>query len=151
YTLHGLRLETAKGWKKKILKATEWIACQCAHRVFSVSSSLRQRAIELGIVDPAKITVAGRGTVDGIDISRFCSTPERVAEAQRLRQKHIIPLAAPIIGFVGRFTRDKGVPELYAAFRLLRPLFPNLRLFMVGEFEDGDPVSPALRTEIEQD
>jgi glycosyltransferase involved in cell wall biosynthesis len=52
---------------------------------------------------------------------------------------------------VGRLTRDKGILELYEAFKLLRPSYPELRLLLVGRFESGDPVPPRLRTELEAD
>ena len=54
YTLRGLRLETATGPKRWLLRLTERIACACAHRVICVSPSLRQRAVELGVVPPRK-------------------------------------------------------------------------------------------------
>jgi glycosyltransferase involved in cell wall biosynthesis len=42
--------------------------------------------------------------------------------------------------FVGRLTRDKGIPELMKAFSQLVPRFPELRLLLVGCLEDGDPL-----------
>jgi lipopolysaccharide/colanic/teichoic acid biosynthesis glycosyltransferase len=52
---------------------------------------------------------------------------------------------------VGRFTRDKGIAELYEAFTQLQPAYADLRLLLVGDFEAGDPVPPALRARIEVD
>jgi glycosyltransferase involved in cell wall biosynthesis len=51
-----------------------------------------------------------------------------------------IPEDAPVIGFIGRSTRDKGVPELVAAHALLLPRWPRLRLLMAGRTESGDPL-----------
>ena len=51
---------------------------------------------------------------------------------------------APAIGFVGRLTRDKGIPELFAAFDRLLPEFPEARLMLVGEAEQGDPLPADL-------
>ncbi len=55
----------------------------------------------------------------------------------------------PVIGFVGRLVRDKGIKELVEAYFLLKPRFPSLRLLLVGPFEDGDPVDPETRHLIE--
>jgi lipopolysaccharide/colanic/teichoic acid biosynthesis glycosyltransferase len=56
-----------------------------------------------------------------------------------------------VIGFVGRFTRDKGISELCSAFQRLKSAFPDVRLLLVGDFEDGDPVDPAVRAQLESD
>ncbi len=56
-----------------------------------------------------------------------------------------------MIGFVGRFTRDKGIPELVQAYEALRRDRPELRLLLVGDFENGDPVPEAVRSQIEHD
>jgi len=57
-----------------------------------------------------------------------------------LRRQLEIPPHAPVVGFVGRFTRDKGVPELVKAFLQLTRRFPELRLLLLGRFEDEDPL-----------
>jgi len=54
-----------------------------------------------------------------------------------------IPSDAPVIGYVGRFVRDKGVTELIEAFSELRSEFPELRLLMLGRPEAADPLPAA--------
>lgn len=151
YTLHGLRLETATGMKLRILRCTEWIACKCAHRVICVSPSLRQRAIGLGLVEPAKAFVLGCGTCNGVELERFLPTPAMMEHCAELRRELNLSIDVPVIGFVGRFTRDKGIVELLHAFDELRREYPALQLLLVGDFEDGDPVSQSVRTRIESD
>jgi glycosyltransferase involved in cell wall biosynthesis len=151
YTLHGLRLETATGWRRILLWSAEWLACHAAHHVRSVSPSLRARAIALGLVMPANCSVAGAGTSNGVDVEHWRRTPQNEAIGRSERERRGIPLTAPLVGFVGRLTRDKGILELYEAFKLLRPSYPELRLLLVGRFESGDPVPPRLRTELEAD
>ena len=151
YTIHGLRMETASRWKQRLLWFTEWIACHAAHNVRCVSPSLRARVIDLGLIAPEHCEVVGAGTSNGVDIERWrCSTDSK-ARARLTRHRLGIPSSAPVIGFVGRFVRDKGIAELYEAFRRLRKLHPDLRLLLVGSFEVGDPVSTALRVQIEAD
>jgi lipopolysaccharide/colanic/teichoic acid biosynthesis glycosyltransferase/glycosyltransferase involved in cell wall biosynthesis len=151
YTLHGLRLETTVGWKRRLLTNAERLACYCAHRVHCVSPSLRKRAIELGLVGPDKAVVVGPGTCAGVDTARFHATRDARHNALVLRRKFGIGEDAPVIGFVGRFTRDKGVAELYRAFARLRERHSNLRLLLVGDFEAGDPVREDIRQAIESD
>jgi lipopolysaccharide/colanic/teichoic acid biosynthesis glycosyltransferase/glycosyltransferase involved in cell wall biosynthesis len=151
YTLHGLRLETTSGVKRWILSQTERLACACADEVICVSSSLRHNAIELRLVDPAKCVVLGQGTSNGIDFEHYKREAENSERAKSLRQKLGIPKDASVIGFVGRFTKDKGIGELLEAYNALRQGMPELRLLLVGDFEDGDPVPQPVREQIESD
>ncbi len=151
YTLRGLRCETSAGWKRWFLLQIERIACGCAHRVICVSESLRKKVVELGIADARKFVVLGSGSSNGVNVERFAATPERLDEAATLREKLGIPEDARVIGFVGRFTRDKGILELISAFAQLRILRPTLYLLLVGDFEEGDPVSSEVRDVIASD
>lgn len=151
YTLHGLRLETIHGWRQKILMYTEWLACRCAHKVDCVSPSLRALVIELGLVEPDKAVLIGPGTCGGVDTKRFHASPEAMQSARVLRCNLGIPEDALVIGFVGRFTRDKGTAELYRAFNSLRTRYSDLRLLLLGDFEPGDPVDADVRRSIETD
>jgi glycosyltransferase involved in cell wall biosynthesis len=151
YTMHCLRLETTKGWKRRVLWCAEWLSCRCAHHVYCVSPSLREQVIGLNLVDKAKTSVAANGTCNGIDSDRFAPTQERVGEALCLRAKLGIDPGAMVVGFVGRLTRDKGIPELYEAFSLLRARFPDLRLLLVGDYESGDAVPNNIRARLDAD
>lgn len=151
YTLRGLRLETATGLKRRILLISERIACGCAHRVICVSPSLQQRVVRLGLVSAEKAVVLACGSSNGVDPLRFEPTPERLEEAHKIRRALGIETDQPVIGFIGRFTRDKGLPELLVAFQLVREKVPNAVLLLVGNYEHGDPVPPETRTAIESE
>jgi len=150
YTLRGLRLETAKGLKKIILTIAERIACFSAHRVVCVSASLRERAIALRLVDRSKTVLLGAGSSNGVEVNRFQPTVEKSALAANLRQQLDIHPGQPVIGFAGRFTRDKGLPELVAAFQLIRKELQEAVLLLIGDFEEGDPVPDETRDTINQ-
>lgn len=140
YTLRGLRLETARGLKRRLLAWAERMAARAAHRVIAVSPSLRERFLELGLAPAEKVGVAGLGSSNGIDPERFAVTPERRDQARALRRELGISEDAPVVGFVGRLTGDKGVVELIEAFDRIRAEIPETRLLMLGDFEPGDPV-----------
>jgi len=148
YVLRGLRGETSRGARRFLLFFFERVACRMAHRVICVSESLREQAIRFGIVAPERAVVLGEGSSNGVDASRFAPTPERVRQAAALRISFGIPHDAPIVGFVGRFTRDKGIKDLLQSFSFLRESFPGLRLLLVGEFEKGDDVPADIRNQI---
>jgi glycosyltransferase involved in cell wall biosynthesis len=119
--------------------------------VICVSTSLRRRAVELGLVTPENAVVLANGTCNGIAYNCFAPNAATHEESKKLRAQLGIPPDAPVLGFVGRFTNDKGVRELLAAFHLLRAVVPGLQLLMVGDFEQGDAVPITLRRQIEDD
>jgi glycosyltransferase involved in cell wall biosynthesis len=140
YLLHGLRLETASGLKRLVLGVAERCTSHLAHRVICVSESLRQLYITLGFTTEAKTCIVGEGSVNGIDVERFSPSAQARDGTRGLRAHLGIPDGAPVIGFVGRFTRDKGVPDLLDAFDQILGFFPDAHLLMLGDFEDGDPI-----------
>ncbi|WP_289356386.1 glycosyltransferase family 4 protein [Paenibacillus sp. S-12] len=140
YTCHGLRLETLQGWKRIMLTWSERISGRAAHQVISVSGSLRQRLIALGLASADKVKVLHHGSCKGVDASKFEPSEELQAEAAVIRQQLNIPVEAEIIGFVGRQTRDKGLDLLVEAFLRVQAQFPHLYLLILGNEEEGDPI-----------
>jgi lipopolysaccharide/colanic/teichoic acid biosynthesis glycosyltransferase len=149
YTLRGLRLETATGAKRVVLTVMEWIACFTAHKIVCVSPSLRQKLIEMRFATPEKAVILGGGSSNGVIAERFTPTPERLEGAKQLRLELGIPENAPVIGFVGRFTKDKGFHELVSAFATILESHPDAYLLLVGDYEAGDPVPDTVRLQLE--
>jgi glycosyltransferase involved in cell wall biosynthesis len=149
YTLRGLRYETTTGPARFGLMLCERITCLCASRVICVSQSLRQKAVAMGLVKPERAIVLVSGSSNGVDESRFAPGTERSQHAARLRQSLGIPRESPVVGFVGRLTHDKGISELVEAYSSLRRRFAELRLLLVGDFEEEDSLPQAIRRYIE--
>jgi glycosyltransferase involved in cell wall biosynthesis len=138
YTLRGLRYQTARSWKRKLLIACEKIACACAHQVICISRSVRQTAIQEGLAPAAKLVLLGERVSEGITIE---PEPEiRGGDLGHMRRQLRIPDEAAVIGFVGRLTKDKGVCELVQCFQILQREGRAIHLLVLGDFESGDPV-----------
>jgi glycosyltransferase involved in cell wall biosynthesis len=140
YFLFGLRLETTHGLKRFVLGVAERCASFLAHRVMCDSESLRRLYVKLGYTKEAKTCVPAKGSTNGVFIDEPAETTQVDERARALRARLGIPDGAPVIGFVGRLTRDKGVPELVDAFDLILASFPDARLLILGRFEDNDPI-----------
>ncbi len=85
----------------------------------------------------------------GVDLARFTPANRQSAQAESMRRALGLTGQETVIGFVGRFVKDKGMRELVEAFRELSAARPELRLLLVGDFEDGDPVEAEVRAFIE--
>jgi glycosyltransferase involved in cell wall biosynthesis len=144
YHLRGLRFEGASGMKRRILIATEHVAARCAHHVVCNGESLRDRFVALGCAPKKKTSVPAYGTSNGVDVARYRSSPEGLEWARAERERLGIPRGAVVVGFVGRFTRDKGIGDLVQSFRIARTRRPELRLLLVGDFDETDPVEPGV-------
>ena len=144
YFMRGLRLETATGLKRSILLWAERIAACCSDVVICNSRSLRERAVALRIAPSAKLILLGDGSSNGVDVSRF--SPGRSDVKQRLG----IPRDAQVVGFVGRLTSDKGLPELMEAFAQILRQQPDAFLLLVGWFDAAeDALGRAVRARVE--
>ena len=143
YMLRGLKLETAKGFKRALLLAAERAASACAQVVLCNSSSMRSKALALGIAPADKLHLIGDGSSNGVDVERFAPGPSDV------RIQLGIPPEAPVVGFVGRLTTDKGIPELIEAFDLILKSQPQAHLLLVGWFDASeDALAARWRTRI---
>jgi glycosyltransferase involved in cell wall biosynthesis len=100
-----------------------------ADRVLAHTEAERQVLERLGI--PAeRVSVV----LHGVD-------PQEGGDGQRFRERHAIPAAAPLILFLGRKTREKGVLRLLGAFRRIRDAVPEVRLVLAGPSAGAIPRS----------
>ena len=146
HTFTGLVFPTATGLQRRILMATDALTCFCATHVIPEGEGVKSDLLNNGITKKP-LKVLGYGNVMGIDLNRFsiengklkienCSSPFGGSRE-----------GAPFIFlFVGRIVRDKGINELMEAFQKLSEKHPDVRLLLVGPYEDGlDPISQEAR------
>jgi len=134
------------------LRWTERTACWLAHQVICVSESVRGVAIAEGLCSAEKIKVLGHGSIDGIEADgRFDPARVPAESRRRVRARYEIPEPAPVIGYVGRIVRDKGLIELAQSWRVLREEYPPLHLLLAGPFESQDPIPPDVETTLRTD
>jgi glycosyltransferase involved in cell wall biosynthesis len=152
YGMHGLPFVTARGVKRKLLCWSENLASRFAHRVITVSFSIRQQAVASGFCGETKIHVLGSGSTNGVDaLDRFNPLKRAPGAQEEIRRSHGIPVESPVVGYVGRIVRDKGIGELADAWQDLSQEFPSLHLILVGPLEPQDPVPPRVLERLESD
>lgn len=135
---------TLRGTETRHVKAPQlagkvlW-ALQRAHRVFSVSESLRQVALELGIV-PEHVRVVG----NGVDLEKFSPLPK--AEA---RVRMGLPPGASVLVTVGALVERKGFHRVIELLPALREQFPELIYVVVGGSNPEGDMSGVLRRQVQ--
>lgn len=152
YHVRGLPAATATGVKRRLLLWTERCACALAHHVLCVSPSLRAAILALRLCRSDRISVPANGSGQGVDSVRMFN-PAKFPPDTRLQLKGRvgIPSNAPVVGFVGRIVRDKGVVELREAWRAVKKAVPGAHLIIIGPEEPQDPVPADVIQSLQSD
>ncbi len=138
YLLRGLRIETAAGFKRLVLWIAERLASVCANKVVCVSESLKAAFVSQSLARADKTLVLAAGSSNGVNTERFHVDQDAIKKARLLRGELGIPADAPVIGFMGRLTRDKGIIDLVRAYQIVLRKFPRAWLLLLGDLEHGD-------------
>lgn len=146
HTFTGLVFPTATGLKKRILMLTDRITCACSTHIIPEGEGVKNDLITNRITRKS-LKVLGFGNVRGIDMDYYSRRPEVEDKAATLRNPGCFTFL-----YVGRIVRDKGINELIAASRRLSIDYPQVRLYLVGAFEDTlDPVDDTTKDAIDND
>lgn len=152
HTFTGLVFPTSTGLKRRLLMLTDRMTSACATHVIPEGEGVKNDLLQNGITDKP-IRVLGHGNCRGINLVHFNPLNPDVREmAVALKDSH--PRLNGDDGngkpftfiFIGRIVRDKGINELAAAFSRLYSERKDVRLILVGEYEENlDPISPESR------
>ena len=146
HTIAGLRFMTSTGLTRKILVRMEKFTASCATNVWPNSRSLKKYVLDNRLAKPSKVEVIAEGSSNGIDLSEFNEAVIRFEKLEEVKGKfHYDPSLFYFVS-VGRIVKDKGMEELVNAFDRVYREHNNVRLLLLGDFEDKlDPVDEATR------
>lgn len=151
YHVQGLPFMTAQGGRRALLRWTERVSCFLSNRVFSISLSIREVLVAEGLCPANKVRILGHGSPNGVDLDRFCPARFGASAREAVRNQFGVPMAASLLGFLGRVVRDKGIIELAGAWGTLREEFPELHLVVAGPVEPQDPIPPDVQRLLQED
>lgn len=145
HTFTGQVWVTRRGLGRFVLKNMDRLIALTATRVLVDSPSQRNFLLLQEVVTADKSAVLGEGSIGGVDPQRFKPDPET---RKAVRAQLGIDDSVPLLLFVGRLKRDKGILDLVKAYAMLGGAAARSVLLIVGPDEEhlyGD--MEALATE----
>jgi glycosyltransferase involved in cell wall biosynthesis len=130
----GLPMMEANGVKLIVLKFIEKLTYFLSTKVFCNSFGL-QKYINNNLTS-LPITVVGQGSINGVDTEYFKNKHNKEEELE-VKNTYNISKDDFVITFIGRLVKDKGINELVESFIILLKKYPNLKLLLVGVYEDN--------------
>lgn len=128
FHLRGARWDGMAGRRADVLRLADRATAMAATHVLAVSDSLADLVLARGITDERPV-VLGRGGSKGVDTEVF-----------RPRNDSEYSADPPTLGFMGRLSVDKGIGDVLAVYAMCRREFPDLRLTVVGDIDEAQPV-----------
>lgn len=149
HTIAGLRFMTSTGFKRKLLVFMEKLTGKAAQHVWPNSYSLLSYVKQHKLVKNKKLSVIGHGSSNGVDLNRFSVSALKPERIQAIKELIRYDDQLNYLLNMGRIVKDKGVEELTQVFTNLYDDNPQLRLLILGQFEDKlDPISEEARKTI---
>ena len=145
HVVSALSVQPSRPWKAEQLgggyRVSSWSernAFANADAVVAVSDRMKDEILRVyPVIDPARVHVI----LNGIDTSVWSPVEPYTPENSVLRRHGVDP-DRPIVAFVGRITRQKGVPHLV---RAARDYHPDAQLVLCA----GAPDTPEIAAEME--
>lgn len=131
------------GIKRVIFKEIEKIVCNKSSVIECESYSIYRFSISEKLYPASKASVIWNGSACGVDLNKYC-IDKKAKWREEIRLELKITENAPVFGYVGRITRDKGANELLTAFREVVKK-KNAYLLMIGMFDDANTIEADLR------
>ncbi|EJF08477.1 glycosyltransferase family 4 protein [Pontibacter sp. BAB1700] len=150
HTVAGLPLMETNGKTRQVLEAVEKLTYACATKVYPNSTVLKDYILQSRFCGPDKVKVIGNGSSNGINTAFFHRSQLDAAKLEELKAQLGIKPDDFVFVFIGRLVKDKGIQELVTAFKKLQGEHQQVKLLLVGPFEqDLDPIDDSILQEIE--
>lgn len=143
YCQWGMAFVGFHGFKRSIFKCIEKTVCLLSTWIEPDSFGNLKFSHEQGLYPDEKGSVIWNGSASGVKLDKFDIT-QKAEWRTAIREKYGIPADAMVFGFIGRITGDKGINELFAAYKKLLPEMPESYLMLVGGMEKADSVNSEL-------
>jgi glycosyltransferase involved in cell wall biosynthesis len=124
---------TRRGFSRELLRNLDRLLAYCATDLLADSLSQARFLEAERVARPGAIKVFGSGSISGVDLKQFAHNPDRRA---CIRAELGIHDGVPLLLFLGRLQREKGVLVLAKAFSGLGEGIQRPHLLFVGPDEE---------------
>ena len=143
YCQWGMVFVGFQGMKRKLFKMEEKLVCSLSTRIEPDSFGNLEFARSQGLYSEEKSSVIWNGSASGVSLAKFDISNKE--EYRRLiRSSYGISEDAFVFGFVGRINRDKGINELFEAFKDSFESNEKAYLMLVGTDELDENIDSRL-------
>ena len=140
----GMMFIAMKGLKRWLLKLDDKMVCALSTDIETESFSIREEAIQEKIFKPEKSVVIWNGSACGVDTGKYDMSTKSMWRKE-YRAKYGIPEPATVFGYCGRITRDKGLNELFGAFReIIEKKHEDAYLMIIGSYDNAETIDPEI-------
>lgn len=146
YCQWGMMFIALKGLKRVLLKLDEKFVVSLSTVVESESFSMYETAIKHGIYKPEKASVIWNGSACGVNLDRYIMA-NKPTWREEVRKELKISKDARVFGYCGRITRDKGLNELFAAFKTVvedKNRKTDVYLLIIGRNDHAETINQEL-------
>ena len=145
YCQWGIAYVGFQGVKRKIFKTIEKLVCSLSTWVEPDSFGNLRFSWAEGLYGEDKSSVVWNGSASGVDLKKFDISGKQ-KWCDEIRTQYGIPKDALVYGFVGRITRDKGIDELFEAYKAVVSEREGTYLLLVGPVEHKERLNSELFT-----
>ena len=142
YCQWGMMFIALKGFKRFLLWLDEKIITRLSTVIESESFSMYETAISHGMYKREKAEVVWNGSACGVNLSKY-ELPNKATWRAEVREQYGIPEDACVFGYCGRITRDKGMNELFSAFKELLTR-KQAYLMVIGAYDNPETIDQDL-------
>lgn len=143
YCQWGMAYVGFQGLKRKVFRMMEKTVCALSTWIEPDSFGNLHFSHQDGLYPQNKGSVNWNGSASGVNLKKF-DISQKAAWRTQKRKELSISEDAFVYGFIGRITGDKGINELFGAYRSILKEYPDSYLMLVGNPEKADSVDPEL-------
>lgn len=146
YCQWGMMFIALNGFKRFLLWLDEKIITTLSTVIESESFSMYETAIEHGIYKADKASVIWHGSACGVNLDHYIMA-YKSKWRNEVRHELGISEEARVFGYCGRVTRDKGLNELFAAFKKVvedKRRTVETFLLIIGRNDNAETINPEL-------
>lgn len=124
-----------QGWVRRRAVHISREYSNAADHIITPTTHVAERLRRYRVVKPISVIPTG------VDVDLFDQVPDA-----DIRARYDIPAGVPLVAYAGRIAKEKNIPRVLSAFRLVLNQIPDAHLLLLG----GGPYEGSIRRRVEE-